>query len=106
MSESLTKGVPRKRSRRPQAERPVLRLPVPGNFDRDVVDFAEVFPDEEGFAMARRAIREEGLLIGGSAGTNLAAAIRVAMRDDLDGPVVTVGCDSWDRYRSCKWMRS
>ena len=79
---------------------------VPGNFDRDVVDFAEVVPDEEGFAMARRAIREEGLLIGGSAGTNLAAAIRVAMRDDLDGPVVTVGCDSWDRYRSCEWMRS
>ena len=34
MSDSLTKGLPRKRSRRPQAERPVLRLPVPGNFDR------------------------------------------------------------------------
>jgi hypothetical protein len=34
MSESLTSRKPRKRSRRPQVERPVLRLPVPEAFDR------------------------------------------------------------------------
>ena len=34
MSESLTKGVPRKRSSRTQVERPVLRLPITGEFDR------------------------------------------------------------------------
>ena len=34
MSESLTKRMPRKRTRRPVAERPVLRLPVPDAYDR------------------------------------------------------------------------
>ena len=34
MSESLTKRMPRKRSRRPLVERPVLRLPVPDAFNR------------------------------------------------------------------------
>jgi cysteine synthase len=55
--------------------------------------------DEESFATALRLIREEGLLVGGSAGTNVAAALRVAAAGDVDGPVVTVLPDAWDRYR-------
>ena len=51
-------------------------------------------------------ITEEGLLVGGSAGTNVAAALRVAARQDLDGPVVTVLPDSWDRYFDTAWMRA
>ena len=70
-----------------------------------MIDDVEVVGDDESFETARRAIREEGLLVGGSAGTNIAAALRVAARDDLDGPVVTLGCDSWDRYLGCDWMR-
>jgi cysteine synthase len=78
---------------------------VPGNLDRAVIDSAERVTDEESFAMVRRLVREEGLYVGGSAGTNLAAALRVAARGDLQGPVITVMCDSWDRYRSKPWMQ-
>ena len=62
----------------------------PEILDRSVIDAAERVSDDESFAMARRLVREEGLLVGGSAGTNVVAAIRVAMRGDRDGPVVTV----------------
>jgi cysteine synthase len=77
---------------------------VPANLHREAIDAAERVSDEESFAMARRLIREEGLLVGGSAGTNVAAAVRVAARGDVDGPVVTVLPDGWDRYRSCNWL--
>jgi cysteine synthase len=55
--------------------------------------------------MVKRLVREEGLLVGGSAGTNVVAAIRVAARGGLDGPVVTVLPDGWDRYRAQPWMQ-
>jgi len=70
--------------------------------DREVIDEAESIADAESFAMTRRLIREESLLVGGSAGTAVAAALRVAAR--AGGPVVVILPDSWDRYRSCAWM--
>jgi len=33
------------------------------------------------------------------------AALRVAARTDLKGPVVTIAADQWDRYRSTAWMK-
>jgi len=45
------------------------------------------------------------LLVGGSSGTNVVAAVRLATRGDLDGPVVTVLPDSWERYRAKPWMQ-
>lgn len=78
---------------------------VPANLHRDVIDAAERVSDEESFAMVRRLVREEGLLVGGSAGTNVVAALRLAARGDLEGPVVTVLPDSWDRYRAKSWMQ-
>lgn len=78
---------------------------VPGNLDRAVIDSAERVTDEESFAMVRRLVREEGLYVGGSAGANLVAALRVAARGGLPGPVITVMCDSWDRYRAKPWMQ-
>jgi len=78
---------------------------VPANLHRDVIDEALSISDGESFAMAGRLIREEGLLVGGSAGTNVAAAVRLAARADLRGAIVTVLPDSWDRYRSLPWMR-
>jgi cysteine synthase len=79
---------------------------APENLHRDVIDAAERVTDAESFAMAQRLVREEGLLVGGSAGTNVVAALRVAARGALDGPVVTVLPDAWDRYRAQPWMQS
>lgn len=77
----------------------------PANLHRDVLHGAERVSDDESFAMVRRLVREEGLLVGGSAGTNVAAAVRVAARGGLHGPVVTVLPDAWDRYRAKPWMQ-
>ncbi|MFO0757762.1 MAG: cysteine synthase family protein [Byssovorax sp.] len=76
----------------------------PGNLDRAVIDAAERVSDEESFAMVARLLREEGLLVGGSAGTAVVAALRIAARGEVDGPVVALLPDGWDRYRAKPWM--
>lgn len=78
---------------------------APENLHRDVVDGVERVSDAESFAMVKRLVREEGLLVGGSAGTNVVAALRLAARGDSREPVVTVLPDSWDRYRAQPWMQ-
>jgi cystathionine beta-synthase len=77
---------------------------APEVLDLSVVDAAERISDEESFAVTRRLWHEEGLLVGGSSGTAVAAALRVAARTDLDGPVVVILPDSWDRYWSKPWV--
>ena len=79
---------------------------VPSNLHKDAVDFAEKVADAEAFAMVERLVKEEGLPVGGSTGVNVVAALRVAARTDLTGPVVTVAADLWDRYRSTAWMKA
>ena len=76
----------------------------PAVCDLSVIDAAERVSDEESFAMVARLLREEGLLVGGSSGTAVAAALRVAARG-CDGPVVAVLADSWDRYLSRPWLQ-
>jgi cysteine synthase len=78
----------------------------PEILDRTVIDEAESIPDEESFATARRLWREEGLFVGGSAGTAVAAALRVAARAAIRDPVVALLPDSWDRYLSLAWVRA
>jgi cysteine synthase len=77
----------------------------PEILDRTVIDEAESVGDDESFAMARRLWAEEGLFVGGSAGTAVVAALRVAARAKNPGPVVVVLPDSWDRYASTAWAK-
>jgi cysteine synthase len=79
---------------------------VPVNFDPTIVDHVERVSDEESFAMTGRLLREEGLLVGGTSGTTVVAALRAARSMKLDGPVIALLADSWDRYFSTPWMRS
>jgi cysteine synthase len=76
----------------------------PAVLDLSVIDAAERVTDAESFAMTGRLMREEGLLVGGSSGTAVVAALRVAKRG-CNGPVVALLADSWDRYFSCPWMK-
>ncbi|MBN9518936.1 cysteine synthase family protein [bacterium] len=77
----------------------------PAVLDLSVIDAAERVTDDESFAVTGRLLREEGLLVGGSSGTVVAAALRVAARGGVSGPVVAILADSWDRYFSQPWMR-
>ena len=79
---------------------------VPGNLHREVLDLGEKVSDADAFAMVERLVKEEGLTVGGSTGVNVVAALRVAARGNLAGPVVTVAADLWDRYRSTAWMKA
>ena len=78
---------------------------APAVLDLSVIDAAERVSDEESFAMTVRPLQEEGLLGGGSSGTAIVAALRIAARGGLDGPLVAILADSWDRYYSQPWMR-
>ena len=52
-------------------------------------------------AMARRLAREEGMLVGGSAGLNVQLAVDIARElDDPDALIVTILCDTGERYLS------
>ena len=72
--------------------------------DRSVIDAAESVSDDESFAMTRRLWAEEGQFVGGSSGTAVVAAIRVARRSP-PGPVIVLLADAWDRYRSKEWAQ-
>lgn len=76
----------------------------PDILDRSVIDDVEAISDQESFSMVRRLLREEGLFVGGSAGTAVVAALRVASSGAVAGPVVALLPDSWDRYLSREWM--
>jgi cysteine synthase A len=70
---------------------------VPNNFDRSLVDEIMTVNDVAADRMARRLAKEEGLLVGTSAGANVHAAIEVGKQLGR-GRVVTILCDSGERY--------
>jgi cysteine synthase A len=74
---------------------------VPSVLDRAVIDETIAVSDEDALETARLAARREGVLAGISAGANIKAAVAVAARPEMAGKrVVTVVCDSGERYMS------
>ncbi len=72
---------------------------VPPIYDPALADEAMEQPTEEAYRMVKRLARELGLLVGISAGGNVAAALKVAA-GLRSGTLVTVLCDGADKYLS------
>jgi len=77
---------------------------VPGIYDPSVHDRKISVSTDEGYTMARRLGREEGLFVGESAGAAVAAALTAA-RDLREGIVVVIAPDGGDRYLSTPLWR-
>ena len=74
---------------------------VPEVLDRAVIDEIFRVTNDQAVAMAKRLIREEGVLCGISSGANVFAAVELAKRPENAGKlVVCVACDTAERYLS------
>ncbi len=74
---------------------------VPANLDLELVDRVETVSDAEAVAMARRLMKEEGILAGISCGAATTAALRLAAEPEYAGKtIVVVLPDSGERYLS------
>jgi cystathionine beta-synthase len=81
----------------------------PQSYHRDVLDRIEAIGDRESILTARRLAREEGLLLGASAGTAVAAGLRVGAELGPDDLIVVVVPDSGrsylSKYYDDDWLR-
>ncbi|MCM2419736.1 MULTISPECIES: cystathionine beta-synthase [unclassified Streptomyces] len=82
----------------------------PTAYDREVADGIVAVSDKDSFQMTRRLAKEEGLLVGGSCGMAVVAALRVAEKLGPDDVVVVLLPDSGRGYMSKifsdEWMAS
>jgi cysteine synthase A len=73
---------------------------VPSVLNRDIYDEVIGITDEEAYQMTARLTREEGILAGISAGANVLASSRIAEQLGEGKRVVTIICDTGERYLS------
>lgn len=73
---------------------------MPGVLNREVIDEVVTVSDEDAIAMTRRLTKEEGLLVGISAGANVAASLEVASALGRKDKIVTMLPDTGERYLS------
>lgn len=73
---------------------------VPPNCDLSLVSHAYSVPDRQSMAAARELLSKEGILAGSSSGTLLAAALRYCREQKTPKRVVTLVCDSGNKYLS------
>jgi cystathionine beta-synthase len=73
---------------------------IPETLDADIIDRWITVSDRDSFVTARRLTREEGLLVGGSCGTAVSAALQVAAELGPDDVVVVILPDSGKAYLS------
>jgi cystathionine beta-synthase len=82
---------------------------VPANVHIKYVDEIVNVTDRDSFELSRRLGRQEGIFCGGSTGTNLAAALKVARTLDETGLVVFIVCDTGEHYltkhHSDEWLK-
>ncbi len=82
---------------------------LPGTLNFEVIDDMIEVSDKESFLMARRLTREEGIFVGGSAGTAMAGALKIAERMTDNEVMVVLLPDTGERYLSKvyndDWMR-
>jgi cysteine synthase A len=73
---------------------------IPDVLDVSLVDHIITVTDEDAITMAQRLTREEGTLVGTSAGANVWAAIELAQRIGFDKRIATILPDRAERYFS------
>jgi cysteine synthase len=74
---------------------------VPNVLNTEIYEEVIRVTDADAIATTRRLAREEGMLVGISSGANIWAALQVASRPDSRGKtIVTIGCDTGERYLS------
>ena len=73
---------------------------IPGLINMDKIDDIIKIDSDEAIAMARRLIREEGIMAGISAGANTLAALEIAHKLGKGKTIVTVFADRTERYSS------
>jgi cysteine synthase len=73
---------------------------ITANLEGAPVDFPYQIPDEEALPIVFDLVVQEGLLLGGSSGINIAGAIRLARDLGPGHTIVTLLCDSGARYAS------